>query len=147
VAHSIRRGQAADLPAIMQLLDDASLPTSDLPNARELQTWVVEDADSILGVVALERFGGEALLRSLVVAPEQQKRGVARDLVARLELDAQAQGIQRLVLLTETGESFFRRLGYAITDRGGVSDGVRQSAEFRSLCPLSAVCMIKALNP
>jgi amino-acid N-acetyltransferase len=147
MAPSIRRGQAADLPAIVQLLKSAGLPTADLSSAREFQTWVLEQESFILGVVGLERFGIEALLRSLAVAPEHRQRGMGQELVARLECDAQAEGIQRLVLLTETAEAFFRRLGYVMTDRRHVSDEAQQSAEFRSLCPVSAVCMSKALNP
>ena len=100
----------------------------------------------ILGVIGLERFGSDALLRSLAVSPDHRKRGLGQELVARLEHDAQAEGIQRLVLLTETAEAFFRRLGFAVTDRSHVSDGVKQSAEFRSLCPISAICMSKALH-
>jgi N-acetylglutamate synthase-like GNAT family acetyltransferase len=147
VVNSIRRGQAGDLPAIVQLLNGASLPTTDLPEAHEFQTWVLEEGGSLLGAIGLERFGNEGLLRSLIVAPRRRKCGVGHDLVTRLELDAQAEGIQHLILLTETAESFFRRLGYAVTDRGHVSDEIKQSPEFRSLCPVSAVCMSKALHP
>jgi amino-acid N-acetyltransferase len=48
--------------------------------------------------------------------------------------------------LTETAQAFFQRLGYTAIDRARVSDHVKQSAEFRSLCPDSAVCMSKALH-
>jgi amino-acid N-acetyltransferase len=49
------------------------------------------------------------------------------------------------VLLTETAETFFRRLGYEAIDRHYVSEDLKQSAEFRALCPASAVCMTKSL--
>lgn len=147
VALSIRRGQAADLLAIVQLLNSVRLPTTDLSTAREVHTWVLEEEGSILGVVGLERFGSKALLRSLVVVPERRNRRVGHDLVTRLELDAQAEGIHQLVLLTETAELFFLHLSYAVTDRRNVSDQVRRSAQFRSLYPVSAVCMSKALYP
>lgn len=143
---SIRRGHSTDLVAVVQLLRSAGLPTADLSSAHEIRTWVLEQQGGISGVVGLERFGSEALLRSLAVAPEHRKRGLGHELVARLERDAQAEGIQQLVLLTETAESFFRSLGYAVTDRRNVSDEVQQSAEFRSLCPASAICMSKALS-
>lgn len=146
MVNSIRRGQAADLPAILRLLDSASLPITDLLTAHEFHTWLVEEEGSIVGAIGLERFGNEALLRSLVVAPEHRKRGAGHDLVTRLELDARAVGIQQLVLLTETAELFFRRLGYSVTDRSHVGHKVRQSAEFRSLCPVSAICMSKVLS-
>ncbi len=145
-AIGIRRGHSADLAAVAQLLASAGLPTADLASAHDFQSWVIEAKGSILGVIGLERFGREALLRSLAVASEHRQRGLARKLVARLEHDAQAVGIQQLVLLTETAEAFFRRLGYSIADRSQVSDDVKQSAEFRILCPVSAVCMSKVLG-
>jgi len=142
----IRRGQADDVPAVVSLLEAAGLPTSDLTDVRELKMWVAEAADALIGIVALEPFGSQALLRSLAVVPEYRKRGLGQELVARLERDAEGEGIEQLVLLTETAESFFRRIGYEVTDRRSVRDEVRQSAEFRSLCPVSAVCMTKALR-
>jgi len=143
---SIRRGQSTDMPAVLALLQGAGLPTADLTSARELTMWVLEARDSLLGVIALERFGTDALLRSLAVAPEYRKHGLGHELVARLEQDAQANGVAQLVLLTETAEPFFRSLGYDIIDRRCVSEELKQSAEFRSLCPVSAVCMSKAIH-
>jgi amino-acid N-acetyltransferase len=146
VAPRIRRGQSGDLSVVLQLLKGAGLPTADLTSADEFRTWLLEEQGSVLGVVGLERFGSNALLRSLAVLPEYRKRGLGHQLVARLEFDARADGIQQLVLLTETAEAFFRGLGYAVTDRSQVSEELKRSAEFRSLCPVSAVCMSKALH-
>jgi amino-acid N-acetyltransferase len=143
---SIRRGQSTDMPAVLALLQGAGLPTADLTSAQGLTMWVLEARDSLLGVIALERFGTDALLRSLAVAPEYRKRGLGHELVARLEQDAQADGVEQLVLLTQTAEPFFRNLGYDIIDRRCVSEELKQSAEFRSLCPASAVCMRKAIR-
>ena len=142
----IRRGQTADVPAVLALLHGAGLPTADFTSAQGLTMWVVKARDSLVGVVAMERFGTDALLRSLAVAAGHRKRGVARRLVARLEQDAQAEGVHQLVLLTESAEPFFRNLGYEVIDRRNVSEELRQSAEFRSLCPASAVCMRKAIH-
>jgi amino-acid N-acetyltransferase len=133
------------MPAVLALLHSAGLPTSDLTDAQRLHLWVLK-SDSLQGVIALEHFGNEALLRSLAVAPKYRARGLGHKLVARLEHDAQADGIMRLVLLTETAQAFFRTLDYQVIDRQSVSDAVKQSAEFRSLCPASAVCMSKTLQ-
>lgn len=142
----IRRSEPTDVPAVVALLEGAGLPTVDFANAPGLQMWVLEESGSLLGVIALERFGNNALLRSLAVAPAHRSRGFGHRLVSQLEHGALAQGVQRLVLLTETAEPFFRRLGYDAFDRRYVSDEVKQSAEFRSLCPASALCMSKALH-
>jgi amino-acid N-acetyltransferase len=141
----IRRGLSTDMPALLVLLQGAGLPTADLKSSQRLKMWVLEARDSVLGTIALEPFGTNGLLRSLAVAPEYRKWGFGRELVARLERDAQAIGVERLVLLTETSESFFRSLAYEVIDRRDVSEELKQSAEFRSLCPASAVCMSKAI--
>jgi amino-acid N-acetyltransferase len=93
----------------------------------------------------MERFGASALLRSLAVGPRFQRRGLGHMLVARLEREAEANGVEQLVLLTETAERFFRAIGYEVIDRSQVPEKIKQSAEFRMLCPASAVCMTKLL--
>jgi amino-acid N-acetyltransferase len=100
-----------------------------------------------MGAIARERSSGnEALLRSLVIVPASRGRGLGQQLVERVEKDSREAGIHRLMLLTETAESFFERLGYAVIDRQSVGRDVQESVEFRSLCPASAVCMAKSLN-
>jgi len=141
----IHRGDSSDVPAVLNLLQSAGLPTSDLPSAQRLHLWVCK-AGSLRAVIALEHFGNEALLRSLAVAAEFRRQGLGRALVERLEHDARMNGIERLILLTETAEPFFRSLGYEKIERQSVSGELRQSAEFRSLCPASAVCMRKTLR-
>ncbi len=142
---SIRVGRPADLPAALPLLESAGLPTADLRNAQELTMWVLEAGGALVGVIALERFGTDGLLRSLAVAPEFRNRGFGRDLVTRLEEGARERDVQRLVLLTETAEEFFRSIGYVRIDHAEVSGSLHQSAEFRSLCPGSAACMTKTI--
>jgi amino-acid N-acetyltransferase len=105
---SIRRGQPADIPAVLALLQGAELPTSDLSAIAGLRTWVIESDDALCGVIALEPFGTEGLLRSLAVASDYRNCGVGRALVAQLETDARAEGVRRLVLLTQTADTFFR---------------------------------------
>jgi amino-acid N-acetyltransferase len=144
-APEIRPGKPTDMPAVSALLQSAELPSSDLSNITGLRTWVVESGDSLCGTIALEPFGTEGLLRSLAVAPDYRNHGIGRALVARLETDARAIGIRKLFLLTQTAEPFFRGLGYQNIDRQRVSDEMKQCAEFRSLCPASASCMVKAL--
>jgi amino-acid N-acetyltransferase len=135
------------MPAVLALLQEARLPTADLTSVQDLKIWVLDASDSLQGVIALERFGTDALLRSLAIASEFRKRGFGRELVAQLEQDAYTDGVEQLVLLTETAEPFFRSLGYEVIDRRYVSEALKQSAEFRSLCPASAVCMSKAIHP
>ncbi|MBS0418804.1 MAG: GNAT family N-acetyltransferase [Proteobacteria bacterium] len=141
----IRHGSQADLSAIESLLQSAGLPADDIRGIPGLLTWVVEAGGTIQGAIALEPFGKEGLLRSLVVAPDARRHGLGRNLVMQLESDASSEGVRTLVLLTQTAAPFFRDLGYQAVGRDDVSSAVKSSAQFRSLCPASATCMSKIL--
>jgi len=141
----IRASDAADFRQVLALLTGAGLPTEDLDTAPELRFWVAEDEGKIVGAVGLERTGTAGLLRSLVVAPGYRAKGLGRELVATLERNAEADGVEILVLLTQTAKSFFGGLGYRLVDRAYVPDEIKQSAEFRSLCPASARCLTKSI--
>ena len=137
----------ADRPIVRSLLAEARLPVADLDLAPELTFWVVrDDAGRPVGAIGLERHGDVGLLRSLVVTPGRRRHGLGRALVHGLEEHAKATGVADLVLLTETAEEFFRRLGYAVIDRDSAPSAVAASAEFRTLCPSTAVCMTKRLG-
>ena len=70
-----RRATDAELPAIIELLRQASLPTSDLEGHTRAQFWVTTDGDRVTGAIGLERHGEDGLLRSLVVDPADRDRG------------------------------------------------------------------------
>ncbi len=141
-ALSIRRGDSSDIERMAALLEESGLPTEDLRSVPRLDIWLLEgDTGNLVGTIALERYGSEGLLRSLAIAPDYRNRGLARRLVAKLEEDACDDGVELLVLLTQTAESFFQKLGYSNTDRSEISESVKQSAEFKSLCPASARCL------
>jgi amino-acid N-acetyltransferase len=141
---TFRTANEADAEAIRGLLERSGLPTSDLRTATP-QFVLASSAGQIAGIGALERFGGEALLRSVAVEPRWRSSGVGRLLIAELERRARAAGVTELILLTLTAADFFRRLGYGRKDRSRVPAAVLDSAEFRSLCPASALCMAKRL--
>jgi amino-acid N-acetyltransferase len=141
----VRAATAADFAAISTLVEHSALPTADLRTAPNLRFWVLVDREIVVGAIGLERYSASGLLRSLVVSSDRQRRGLGKALVARLERDAAADCVKTLVLLTETAEPFFRRLGYFVIDRTFAPEEIKASAEFRSLCPASAVCMSKVL--
>ena len=141
----IRPIRATELPAVCAVLRSADLPTDDIDGASPLQFWVTEANGGIAGVIGLERTGESALLRSLAVVPAQRHRRLGRELVAHVEVEARAAGFTELALLTLTAQGYFEALGYATVERARVPADVQQTAQFRSLCPASAVCMIKSL--
>lgn len=142
---NIRPGAEIEWVAMRELLASAGLPIDDLDTSAI--EWLVADREGQLaGVIGLERYGQAGLLRSLVVNDRIRGGGLGRRLVERMELHARSQGIVQLVLLTQTADDFFSRLGYELADRQMIPASVRNSAQFSSICPASAACMCKYLS-
>lgn len=141
----IRRATTEDLPSILELLADSGLPTEGV--RENLDGFFAKDVDGrLVGAGGLEVVGDHALIRSLVVDPEHRGSGIATALCDRLESEGSQRGLAGLYLLTETAESFFGRRGYQVFPRGAVPAAVAATGEFESLCPDSAVCMMKELG-
>lgn len=134
-----------DLAFVRQLLEQAGLPTSDLAESKP-KFIVLWDDGRIVAAGALEPFGSSALVRSVVVSGDRRGDGLGRLIVEELEKVARAARIGRLILLTQTAAEFFAHQGYRFIERTGVPQDIRGSAEFRSLCPASAICMMKILS-
>jgi N-acetylglutamate synthase-like GNAT family acetyltransferase len=131
------------LPAILDLLARSDLPTSGVQE--HLDSFVVAESDSnnVVGVGGFEPYDRTGLLRSIAVAPDRRKKGVATAICDRLEDEAARRGIEELYLLTETAESFFAARGYRSIPRTDAPPEVASCQEFRSLCPASAVLMTR----
>ena len=141
----LRTATAAEPAGIRDLLTAHGLPTEDMDTAA-IEFIVALDGGDMIGVVGLEPFEGNGLLRSLAVRSQQRGAGMGSALVDAVESRARALGLRRLVLLTQTAAAFFDRRGYRSITRETAPAPVRRSAEFRSICPASATCMIKHLD-
>ena len=142
----LRPATIADLRDIQDLLTDALLPVDGV--AGSLPTFVVAEHDGkLVGAAGLELCGEDALLRSVVVAPEWRSRGLGRELMDRVIAEGKARRLRALYLLTTTAEQFFPAFGFERTTRDRVPDGVRATAEFETACPASATFMRKMLEP
>ena len=139
VAHS------SDLPAVLALLERSSLPQEGL--AEHLATTLVaRSGDAVVGSVALELYGGAALLRSVAVEKALRGHGLGQRLTrAALDL-ARQRGVATMYLLTETAGDFFPRFGFHPAERAAVDAAVQQSVEFMSACPASAHVLVASLG-
>ncbi len=139
-----KRAEAGDWPAVRELLSGAGLPLDGAAEA--FATGVVaSDGARLVGCAALEPYDGAALLRSVAVVPDKRGTGVGTRLVRELEDIARDGGATILILLTETAEPWFSRLGYTAIDRSSVPADVARSVEFGSACSSTAVAMRRTL--
>jgi amino-acid N-acetyltransferase len=137
--------QGPDCEAALRLLKSADLPVSDLTEAHMRQFFYIGARTGPVGLVGMEFYGRDALLRSLVVAPECGSRGAGTRLVERAETYARDHGALAVYLLTTTAEHFFRARGYVTAYREHAPVAIRETTEFSSLCPASSAFLSKQL--
>jgi len=142
----VRLATPQDHDAIVAMLEQASLPTDDLVGSTNVRFRVAEIDGRPVGAVGLERYGADGLLRSLVVDPNARNQGVSVALVEDLERGAHRDGVVQLLLLTQTAQALFARLGYEVIARDAAPQSIRSHPQFRALCPSSATCMRKLLG-
>lgn len=130
---------------VMRLaLTVAQLPTDDIDQTGRTFFRMADEA-GVIGYVGIEGDGPDRLLRSLVVLASRRGQGHGRGMVARLEELARQDDVERLHLLTTSAAAWFRELGYRDAERSEAPDAVARSAQFASLCPASAIYLVKSL--
>ena len=134
-----------DLPGIRALLERLQLPVAGVDE--HLPTMLVaREGEQIVGTAALELYADGALLRSVAVDPRQQGKQLGHQLTdAALQL-ATTHGANIVFLLTTTADRFLPKFGFEGISREQVPASVRQSVEFQSACPASAIVMRKQMR-
>ncbi len=138
----IRKAQKSDLQEISSLLKNNDLPDSDISEHMENFIVVCND-DTIFGCIGMEKYGKIALLRSLAVSEDHRGKGYGKLLTESMLDSAQKSGITFLYLLTTTADKFFAKYGFITVARNDVDDAIKNTAEYKYLCPDSAIVMKK----
>jgi N-acetylglutamate synthase-like GNAT family acetyltransferase len=136
----IERARPGDIGEIEELLRGSGLPIEGA-SAHLEHFFVARVGGSLAGVVGLEQYGEEGLLRSLAVREPHRSKGIGKNLYLRLVDESRSLGIRRLILLTTTAEAYFAARGFRKTGRHTITGALQQSAEFKGACPESALCM------
>jgi UDP-N-acetylmuramate: L-alanyl-gamma-D-glutamyl-meso-diaminopimelate ligase len=96
----------------------------------------------IVGCVALEVLGEDAILRSLSVDAEMRGGGYGWILAETAIAQARLRGVRRIYLLTEFASDFFAsKLGFRVVDRSTVSPAVSKTRTFQTSTGSSFVAM------
>jgi amino-acid N-acetyltransferase len=135
-----RGATRADEPELCRLLQGADLPADDVSVDRQAFTLAIEDG-RIVGSIALEIVGRDAMVRSLAVTPELRRRGLGAQLDDRASELARRLGLDALYLLTTAAREYALRRGYEVVARAEVPAGLLALPQFKGLCPSSATCM------
>ena len=137
----IRRAPIDDSLQLVGLLTDCGLASDDLPGPERDAEFQVEDNDGVItGSIGMEFYGETGLLRSTAVAPSSRSGGLGGRLVTEALNTAIRHGCREVVLLTETAEKFFEKMGFVRVERTSVPADVQASSQFSAVrCADAAV--------
>ncbi len=133
-----------DVVKIGALLQAAGLPHCDLASSGAKFLVARDGAGRVVGAVGAEVHAPDALLRSLVVAPESRGLGLGVELVRRLDAAAAEWGVERWWLLTTTAERFFLDRGFSVAPRTSAPQVIAATGQFTGGCSSLAVCLTRA---
>jgi amino-acid N-acetyltransferase len=134
-----------DDDALRTLLRDAALPTEDVDTGRQEYVLAIE-GDRLVGSIGLEVAEKDGLVRSLAVRSDRRDQGLGAALTHRALALAALRGARTVYLLTTTAQDYAARRGFERVDRSQVPPLVSEHAQFRTLCPSTAVCMRRCID-
>ncbi len=133
-----------DWKAILNLLNQATLPTDDIKiNIHHFVVAKVEDM--VVGCIGLEDYSTIGLLRSFAVDERYRNQRIGKNLISQLNSYALQKGITQLYLLTTTASKYFAREDFEVIDRNIIPELIKKTSEFKYLCPSEAICMYKTI--
>ena len=119
----VRKASLTDVSPLLELINSYAsmgimLPRNEFELSEGIRDFtVILAGDRLVGCGALHFYGpatGE--VRSLAVNPQWRNRGVGRQLMAALETEAQAHGLDSIFAFTYV-PGFFEKFGFAEIDR------------------------------
>jgi len=134
-----------DLEGLKNLLRTCLLPYEDV-DLHRMDFILAKRGSATIGVVGMERFGAMGLLRSFAVDPTYRRKGVSNALMSLVLSLARERGVRRAFLMTTTIEKTCAKNGFRVIGRSELPDEIRGTAEFRGLCPKTAICMVRDLE-
>ncbi len=136
----LRKASVNDISLIESLLRVNSLPHQDISSKID-SLFIESDSRRMIGIGGVEIYDKYGLLRSLVVQESLRGKGYGKKLCDKLIQHARNEGVRELYLLTTTAEHFFERFGSERIDRKTAPTAIKNTTEFASLYPSSAICM------
>ena len=123
-----RKARLSDIPEMQALVADqvkegVILPRSDDEVATNVRSYILAEAEGmIVGYGALHVHSPRlAEIRSLIVSPTWQGRGIGRGIVREALREAAELGVDEVLVLTYLPD-FFRRLGFHEIDKESIPE-------------------------
>ncbi len=134
-----------EIAAFRFALVEAGLPADDIA-ATGVQPFRFERNLKPVGYGAVEVYGPDALLRSIVVTAGARGEGVGRAITEWLLAHAGALGAGRAFLFTTDARAYFEGLGFEVVERSKAPQSIMTTCQAAGLCPASAVLLTRTVT-
>lgn len=139
-SYPIIKAKKTHLSGIIELLKQVELPPEGIE--AHLADFIVSIHEgNVIGCAGLEIYETVGLLRSVAVHPDYQGKNIGNALIHQILSHAQKSEVEEIFLLTETAEKYFLRLGFKKINREDIDSRIKETQEFKTLCPASAISM------
>ena len=130
-----------DVKDALDLLRRLDLPETDVAERWGHYFVVHEDDGRVVGVAGLEIHGDDGLLRSVAVNVDYRRLGLGASLVEAALQRAERLELRSVYLLTTDARDYFARQGFAPCPREEAPAAIRESWEYTTGCPSTAILM------
>ncbi|MEZ4403521.1 MAG: UDP-N-acetylmuramate--L-alanine ligase [Kofleriaceae bacterium] len=142
IGDAVMPARHADGAEIRALLASVELPVDDASDLDLPHFFMLRNEHGVVGAVALEVLGEDAILRDLAVSMQARGQGLGWILADVVVQWARFRGVRRIYLLTETASDFFAaKLGFRVVDRTTVSPEVAGTSTFQRSTDTKFVAM------
>ena len=119
------------MPEVRKVLEEVGLVSEPARDDQFPAFFVLSNEDGIVGAVALDVLGDDAVLRALAVASTARGSGYGWMLADMAVSQARWRGVRRMYLCTESASDFFAaKFGFRVVDRSTLSKQVAASETF-----------------
>jgi len=131
IGDAMKPAHLADMPEVRKLLVRVGLPGEPARDEQFPSFYVLTNEQGMVGSVALDVFGDDAVLRALAVDEEFRGAGYGWMLADMAVSQARWRGVRRIYLFTESASDFFAaKFGFRVVDRSTLSKQVAASETF-----------------
>jgi UDP-N-acetylmuramate: L-alanyl-gamma-D-glutamyl-meso-diaminopimelate ligase len=142
IGDAMRPARPTDMAGVRELLANAGLTAEPARDDQAPTFFVLHNEEGLVGSVALEVLGDDAVLRALATSADARGSGYGWMLADMAVSQARWRGVRRIYLLTESASDFFAaKFGFRVVDRSTLSKAVAASETFTSVKGAGQVAM------
>jgi UDP-N-acetylmuramate: L-alanyl-gamma-D-glutamyl-meso-diaminopimelate ligase len=142
IGDAMRPARPTDMAGVRELLANAGLTAEPARDDQAPTFFVLRNEQGLVGSVALEVLGDDAVLRALATSADARGSGYGWMLADMAVSQARWRGVRRIYLLTESASDFFAaKFGFRVVDRSTLSKAVAASETFTAVKGAGQVAM------